>query len=170
MISREDLIAQSVQTHVRSELFGATYNYDTTKVEIVDGYEDSLFNEQYGSDALDKTYIAVAFQFDNGGRPLEVGSSLRQFLHTIDFLVFGKSPSWGRNVAYITKQILLTDSETIPLLDYNVSTDPRPEIDRLVIDSCITERQQIFDPRPWQLHSWRTRLRVLDEAYSTTPV
>lgn len=168
MISREDLIAQSIQDYVKDELYGATFNYSTDRVEVIDGYDEYLFSERYGTSVLTKTLAAMAIQFDNGGRQMELGGSLRQFLHTVDFLVFGHTANFGRNIAHIIRAILANDSETIPLLDYNVATSPRPEIDRLIVESVAVERQQIYDPRPWQQNAWRTRLRVTDEVYAIT--
>lgn len=165
MIAREDLITQSVQTLVREGL--DTLNYTTPKVEILDAFDAVLFEQQYGQSGLNKTYIAVGFQFDDGGREAELGSTLMSYLHTIDFLVFGHTSTWGRNVAHVIKALLNTERGALPLLDYSVATDPRPIIDYMPVVEVSTERERAFDARPWGLHAWTTRLRIVDEYYVT---
>lgn len=165
MISREDSITQSVQDHLRSVLYDQ-FNYPEAKVEIVDGFDARLFDEKFGDTGLDKTYIATAYQFDNGGRPLELGSTLTEMLHTIDFLVLGHTPTWGRNVAHVVKQALMTDEGTIPLKNYEVAG--APVIDQLPIEEVSTQREFTFEPRPWNAFAWTTRLRITDEIYATT--
>jgi hypothetical protein len=161
MISREDLIVQSIQSFVIDELRGRGYTQQ--RVEILDGFDATLFEEKYGETGLDKTYVAVAFQFDNGGSQAELGSSLKSYLHTIDFLTLGHTSTWGRNVAHVIKAVLNVDRGALALRDYNVAIDPRPIIDWLPIEEISTEREHSYDPRPWQQFAWSTRLRVWDE-------
>jgi hypothetical protein len=82
LISREDLIVQSIQSFVTSELRGL--GYTPQRVELLDGFDAGLFEERYGETGLDRTYVAIAFQFDDGGTQAELGSSLKAYLHTID--------------------------------------------------------------------------------------
>src|SRR4051812_48761382 len=161
MISREDLIVQSVQSFVTEELRGR--GYSEQRVEILDGFDASLFEEKYGETGLDKTYVAIAFQFDNGGIQAELGSSLKEYLHTIDFLVLGHTATWGRNVAHVIKAVLNVDRGALALRDYNVPVEPRPILDWLPIEEVSTEREHSYDPRPWQQFAWSTRLRIYDQ-------
>lgn len=165
MISREDLITQSVQTFVREGL--TAIGYSDSKVEMLDAFDANLFEQRYGQAGLGKTYVAVGFQFDDGGREAELGSTLTAYLHTIDFLVFGHTATWGRNVAHVIKALLNTERGALPLRDYSVATDPRPIIDYLPVAEVSTERERAFDARPWGLHAWTTRLRIEDETYVT---
>lgn len=165
MISREDAITQSVQDHLRYNLY-TVIGYPESKVKIEDAFDARLFDEKYGDTALDKTYIAVAYQFDDGGKGLELGSTLTQFLHTIDFLILGHTPTWGRNVAHVVKAILMTDEGTIPLKD--ISLTPAPVVDQLVTEEVSVQREFTYEPRPWNQFAWTTRLRLYDEVYATT--
>jgi hypothetical protein len=167
MITREDLIVQSVQSFVREGIFGPPYNYPAARIEIMDAFDADLFEERYGEAGLDKTYVAIAFQFDDGGKQAELGSSLTEYLHTIDFLVLGHTATWGRNVAHIIKAILNTERGALPLLDYNVPTDPRPVLDYLPVVEVSTEREHSYDPRPWQQFAWTTRLRIEDSIFAS---
>jgi hypothetical protein len=162
MISREDMIAQSLEARIRTGLF-TDFNYPTDRVELIDAFDGAFFEEKYGENGLDKTYVAAAYQFDNGGTPLELGSSLTQYLHTVDFFCFGHTPTWGRNVAHMVKAALLTETGSIPLYDWSVPTDPRPIIDYLPVEEVTTERIVVADASPWNEHAWTTRVRVLDE-------
>lgn len=165
-ITREDMVVQSIQDHLREHLYG-TYSYPENRVEIIEGYSSDLFDERFGDDALSKTYVAVAFQFDNGGEPMELGSSLTAYLHTIDFFVFGHTPTWGRNVAQLVKGIFHTESGTIPLRDYSQPGLPKPVIDALIVEEASTERVNERDARPYQQNAWITRLRVTDEVVAS---
>jgi hypothetical protein len=165
VISREDALVQSTQDHLRHVLYD-TFNYPPTKVEIVDGFDARLFDEKFGDAGLDHTYIAVAYQFDDGGTPVELGSTLTAFLHTIDFLVLGHTPTWGRNVAHVVKAALWTDEGYIPLRNYEVAGTPI--VGKLPIEEASTQREFTFEPRPWSAFAWTTRLRVTDELFATT--
>jgi hypothetical protein len=165
LISREDLIVQSIQSFVTSELRGL--GYTPQRVELLDGFDAGLFEERYGETGLDRTYVAIAFQFDDGGTQAELGSSLKAYLHTIDFLIFGHTATWGRNVAHVIKSILNVERGALALYDYNVPNDPRPVLDYLPIEEISTEREHTYDPRPWQQFVWSTRLRIWDEVLAT---
>lgn len=159
------MITQSMEDHLRAHLFGAPYNYPTNKVELIDGFDEEDFDKKFPN-GLNKTFIAATFQFDDGGTPLELGGSLTQYLHTVDFHVVGQSAVWARNVAFLVKSIFLTDTGSIPLRDYNVASDPRPIIDYLPVVEASVEKDQTPDPRPWQRYAWVPRIRVTDETYA----
>lgn len=164
MIAREDMIVQSAQDHLREGLF-TTVGYPPSKVELVDGFDARLFDEKFGDGGLDKSYIAAAYQFDDGGRQAELGSALTRYLHTVDFLVLGWTATWGRNLAQVTKAILSTDEGSLPLRDYG--TVGKPIIDRLEIEEVSAQREFTFEPRPWNTFAWTVRLRLLDYVYAT---
>lgn len=163
MLAREDLITQSLQVHLRTNL--TTLGY-IAKVEILDAYSAELMDERYPN-GLDKTLIATAFQFDDGGTAVELGSTLTSYLHTLDFLVFGHTAVWGRNVAYVVKQIFQTDESAIPLLDFSLPS--RPILDWLPVEEVSTEREATsFEAKQWAQHAWSTRVRVSDETFAVT--
>jgi hypothetical protein len=133
----------------------------------MDGFDARLFEQEHPNGLEATTYVATAFQFDDGGRPLEMGSSLTEYLHTLDFLVLGHTAVWGRNVAQIIKSVLRTERGALPLRDYNVATDPRPILDWMEVDEVSAQREFSFDPRPWNTHAWTTRLRIYDCTYAS---
>jgi hypothetical protein len=167
MIAREDAITQSLQDHLREHLYG-TFSYPSAKVEIIDGFDLTLFDERYGDSGLDKTFIATAYQFDDGGRSLELGSTLTEYLHTIDFIILGHTSTWGRNVAHVVKAIFLTDEGSVPLYDFSVAVAPRPVLDRMPVEEVSAQREFSMTPRPWNAHAWTTRVRLTDTVFATT--
>jgi hypothetical protein len=163
VITREDLIVQSVQDHLKAKL--AEYGYPPTRVEMLESFNAELLDEKF-PDGLDHTLVAPAFQFDDGGTVIELGSSLTGYTHTIDWLVLGHTPTWGRNVAQVIKQAFFVPDGVIPLRDYRQPIDPRPIIDYLQIDGQSVEREVTFEARSWNQFAWSTRIRVYDEVAS----
>jgi hypothetical protein len=156
VIPREQMVEQSVMDFARDAL-RARYTVD--EVEIVDSYDDHV-NEN----GLDKPCIvAVGFNFDDGGKQAEVGSSLREMEHTVEFFVFGQTSTWAQNVARSLQALLWGDQGTLPLLDYEQAG--KPEIDKLVVGDDPgprAQREVIPEPEPWQEHTWTCRVRVID--------
>lgn len=153
MITREDLIAQSVFDYVKTQIF-TVRGYPSTQVEIREGF---LYDLNEG--ALDKNIVTAGFDFDDDGTQAEMGSDLKRRVYTIEFWVFGLTDTYARNLANAIKFAL--DSEgTIPLMD--VAQIPPVEIDRLVVDGVNADRQIIPEPEPWQRFVWTTTVRVED--------
>jgi hypothetical protein len=69
VITREDLIVQSVQDHLKAKL--AEYGYPPTRVEMLESFNAELLDEKF-PDGLDHTLVAPAFQFDDGGTVAQV--------------------------------------------------------------------------------------------------
>lgn len=154
MIPREQKVEQSVLDYARSLL---ALRYDPSEVEIVDSYEPHV------REGLDKTIVAAGFNFDDGGAPAEVGSSLRTMEHAVEFFVFGTTATWAQNVARTLQGILWGEDGMIPLLDYDAPG--KPEFDRLMVGDDPGPRAQreiVPDPEPWQEHVWTCRVRVQD--------
>lgn len=167
MITREDAITQSLQDHLRTQLFNV-HNYPADKVRLLDGFSADRMDEDY-PDGLNQTLIATAFQFDTGGTKVEMGSPLTRYRHTVDFLIFGHTPTWGRNVAAVVKAAFLVEEDAIPLLDYTVNVTPRPILEWLPVDEPSLEREiASFDPKPWNAHAWSVRVVVEDERIPDT--
>lgn len=156
MISREDMVTQSVQTFAQAQIFDVR-NYPRDQVEFRESFP-------YGLAALDKNLVAIGFNFDDSGEQAEMGSSLKKRLYTIEFFVFGKTNVYARNLANVLKFALEGDG-LIPLLD--IAQTPPVQIDALLVEGVSAERQIVQDPEPWQEFVWTTHLRVEDYYYST---
>jgi hypothetical protein len=159
VIDRESIIQQSVQDYFRHQVFDVR-GYPADKVELLDEFP---YN-RWDMEKLDKTYIAVGFNFDDGGRQGEMGSDLRERQYNIEFFVFGTTSVWGRNIANVVKFSLEQDGN-IPLKDY--TTSGHPVFDAVVLDEVSSEKIPVQDPRPWQENTWVVRLRVTDTYYAS---
>jgi hypothetical protein len=160
MITREDQIEQSVQNFVKAGLIAAGYGTDLVKVR------DAFPTLEERATPMDVTNVAVGFNFDDGGRSIELGSDLKLRVYTVEFWTFGMTPQLGRNVANVIKTILEDNGYLVPLQD--VGTAGHPVIDQLVIpdDRGITVARQINnDPRPWDMNVWTTIVKLEDTYY-----
>lgn len=160
LIAREQLIEQSVQERLRTMLFGAEpigFAYNTTTVELLDAFDAKRF------EGGEKNYVAAGFDFDDGGKQAECGSSLVQRAHTIELWVVGRTPTWGKNLSAMVKAAVEADLR-IPLLDVGVTN--KPVIDYLIVDEVQREHTPVADPKPWQENIWIVRLRVTDEYFA----
>lgn len=155
-IPREVCVEQSITDFVRTALFGEA-DYDASDVELLDAFPS---DERRGT-ALDKTYVAVGFTYDEGGMPAECGSSLTRRPYNIEFFIFGHTMEWGRNVALTVKSILDTEFRAISLKDYNQSGTP--EIDKILVENVRSAKQIIEDPLPWEAYVWTVTVIVVDE-------
>lgn len=156
MISREDLVTQSVQTFARTQIFDVR-DYAHDKVEFIEAFP-------YNLTKMDKNLIATGFNFDDDGTQAEMGSDLKRRVYTVEFWVFGLTNTYARNLANVLKFALDVDG-TIPLLD--VAQTPPVEIDRLLVDGVTAHRQIIPSPEPWQEFVWTTQVKVEDFYYAS---
>jgi hypothetical protein len=159
MVTREDMIEQSVSDYVREEL--AARGYDDTLIQVREAFP----TQDERSSELTVSQLAIGFNFDDGGTPMELGSNLTMFVHTIELWVFGTEPGIGRNIAHVVRTILLAENYTVPLKD--VSDAAEPVIDMLVVDKAAVNRQIAHDPRPWDMYVWTCTARVEDTYYPT---
>lgn len=159
MIPREELVEQSVTDYLRNQLFNVR-DYTADKVEILQAFEQTRFDQM---DRMEKSYIAIGFSFDDGGRQAELGSDLKRRVYTIEFATFGANATWGRNLANIIVSALEFDG-TIPLKDVGGTGDV---IDTLLVDNVRAQRVPVSKPRPWQEHLWATRVVVTDEYFAS---
>lgn len=162
MITREDQVEQSVTDYVRAGL--VANGYDADKVEVRDSFPSP---DERGKE-LTKTTVAVGFNFDDGGRHIELGSDLTVRVYTIEFWTFGIDQGYGRNVANVIRAILEIGNYLIPLKDIGV--EGQPVIDQLVIQDergISVTRQLARDPRPWDRYVWTTILKVEDTYFPT---
>lgn len=155
MITREQLVTESVQRYARAAL--TEHGYLPTEVTMLESFPYGYIGE------LETNLIATGFDFDNEGAQAELGSDLKVRLYTVSFFVFGKTATWAKNIAGAIKFAL--DAEpTIPLLD--VGAAGAPEIDRLVLIGVSSEREIIQDPDPFQQFVWSATARVEDTYYA----
>lgn len=153
------MVEQSIENFVRDGLI--TRGYNTTQVKLRDAFPTPAER----SSPLTVTQVAVGYNFDDGGVPIELGSDMTRRQYTIEFWVFGVTPQFGRNIAHVVKSIFETAANrSVPLQDIR-------EKDLTVIgelqlaDQRATSvmRQLANDPRPWDINVWSTLVRILDE-------
>ena len=157
MITREDAVEQSTFDFVKQEL--TTLNYLPGVVTL----RESFPTPTERATALAKTVVALGFNFDDGGKQIELGSDLTQFIHTVEIWVFGINTGVGRNVANVIRGILNGGDGLIPLKD--IGTDGQPVVDQLVLvdeRGAVVARQVNADPRPWDMYVWTVTVRVED--------
>lgn len=151
MISREDLVTQSVQTFARTQIFDVR-GYAPDKVEFVESFP-------YGLKQLDKNLVATGFNFDDDGEQAEMGSDLRRRVYTVEFWVFGITNTYAKNLANVLKFALDVDGR-IPLLD--IAQMPPVEVDTMLVEGVTAHRQIHPNPEPWQQFVWTTQVKVED--------
>lgn len=156
MISREDMVEQSVQDYVRNAIF-VERAYPATQVEMIDGYP-------YGATTLTKNLIAAGFNFDDEGEQAEMGSDLKRRLYTIQFIVFGKTNTYARNLANVIK-FAIDREGFMPLKD--ISQPGAPEVDVLTVVGVSAERQIVADPEPFEQYIWTTTAQFEDVYYAS---
>lgn len=152
-ITRESYVSRSVDTYLIRLLAERGYTDDV--IEFLESFPHDRFDET----PLTKTYVAIGYNFDDGGKDAEMGSNLKHRLYTIEFFVIGQSHTWAKNVAQAVKFTLEND-KTIPLLD--ITQPSLPAIDALVLASVSAEHQPVPSPKPWQEHIWTVHARVED--------
>jgi hypothetical protein len=155
-ITREDQIEQSVYDFLEFSL--RAKGYTEAKVMLREAFP--TVNER--SQALPVTTIAIGFNFDDGGRQAEIGSDLIQRVYTIEFWVFGTTPTLGRNVAHMVRAIF-EENYLVPIKDIGISG--QPVIDQLpLLDErgVQVERQIAPDPHAWDTNVWTTTTRFED--------
>lgn len=153
MITREDLIQQSVFNFVNEQIF-AVRGYPADQVDVRESFLYELNEER-----LTKNIVCAGFDFDDQGEQAELGSDLKRRLYTIEFWVFGLTDTYARNLANAIK-FALDVQGTIPLMD--LTQAPPIEMDRLIVAGVNSDRQVIVDPEPWQRFAWTTTVRLED--------
>lgn len=155
-ITREQLVEQSVTEYARDQLFNVR-GYPADKIAIVEEFDYTQRGE------LEKTTIAMGFNFDSPAEGAELGSDLVERPYTIELAVMGKDFTWGKNLSQALK-FALDRQETIPLLD--IADPGMPEIDKLIVDGVSSDRAQVADPEPWQRFIWVVSLRIIDQYHA----
>lgn len=158
-ITREQMLEQSVMDWLRANVYN---DVPEAEVKLYDAFDYKQFRDS----PLDKEYVTLGFNFDDGGRPLELGSSLRRRVHTLEVWVFATTPDRGRNISANVVKALEEAQGRIPLKDYEQSGDP--VIDYLVVDDPgpRNSRQPHPNPEPWQENAWSVVVKVADEYFA----
>lgn len=158
-ITREDMVEQSVTDLLRGALF-TERQYPADQVQLLDAFQPSKFEPL---STLDKNYVSIGFNFDDGGTQGELGSSLRRRMYTIEVWVVAVTPVAGRNLANAVRDSL-EESGIVPLKDL---TQPgAPVFDALIVERVRADRQPVPDPRPWQENVWVVAVELYDEYYA----
>lgn len=160
-ITREQRVQASLIAYLSDKLF-TQLGYPTDQVELVEAFEHSQFR---GDEPLDKNYIALGFNFDDGGRPIELGSTLISRIYTMEVWVIATSPTIGLNLANAVRDQAEADM-VIPLLDIAVAG--APVIDQLIVGNCRAQRQPVQNPPPWQENLWIVHIPLTDEFYTSS--
>lgn len=158
MITREDMVEQSVTDFVRAGILASDLS---SKIQIREAFP----TEDERSQPLTVTQVAAGFNFDDGGKLMELGSNLTERVYTITFWTFGTSRSMGRTTANFISQ-LAEAAGTIPLKD--IGAIGQPVIDQLLLperQAATVTRQISQRPRPWDLNVWSTVLKLIDQYY-----
>lgn len=161
-ITREEKVEQSVSDFVRNDLF-TVRAYPEDRVTLVDAFDPAYFE---ALNELDRSYVALGFNFDNGGTPAELGSRLLHRQYQIEVFVIADSPAAGRNLANAVRDGLEA-AGIVPLKD--IAQPGAPVIDYLIVDPVRVERQPIPEPKPWQENVWVIYVPIFDEYYPNDP-
>lgn len=153
-LTREQYVTQSVEDYLREQLFNVR-GYPEDQVEIKDS-----FTGEPKDTPLTKNWVAAGFNFDDGGRQAELGSTLVKRMYTIEFFVFGLNATWGENLSNGIKYSLENDL-AIPIVD--IAVEGRPQTSEVLeVLSVAAQREPINDPPAWQRFTWTVRLKVED--------
>lgn len=158
-VTREDLVEQSVIVWLREQLF-TVRQYPAAQVELVEAFDEDRFEGP-----LTKNFVAIGFNFDDGGEPAELGSDLLRRTYTIEVWVIGRSYDEGRNLANAARDSLQSQG-TIPLLD--IRQAGAPVVDYLIVDPARAQRQPVPEPKPWQQFLFIVQAPVVDEYHSSS--
>lgn len=153
-ITREEMVEQSVTDYLRDQMFNER-GYPAARVEIKDAFVESDFDGP-----LNKNYLAIGFNFDDGGRAIELGSDLVERQYVIEVWVIATSAQEGRNLANAVRDSMETDG-TVPLKDYTAAD--APIVDYMEVDPVRAQRQPVPEPKPWQEFLWIVSIPVLDQ-------
>lgn len=163
MLTREDMLVQSVEDYLRANLF-TDRDLPDAEVKLADAFDYKMF----GSEPLDKEYVVLGFNFDDGGKRGEMGSDLMVRIHNLEVWVFATTPKRGENLAYQVKAAWEMDNFRVPFKDFRA--EDSPVIDYLVVaddPGPRVARQPHPDPAPWQQNAWTITARVTDEYYAS---
>jgi hypothetical protein len=156
-VTREEMVEQSVSDYLREQIF-TVRGYPPARVGLMDAFAESLLPSP-----LDKNYLAIGFNFDDGGEQAELGSDLLRRQYVIEVWVIGLSSAEGRNLANAVRDSMESEG-TVPLKD--ITAAGAPVIDYLIVDPVRAAREPVGEPKPWQEFLWIVTVPVLDEYHA----
>jgi hypothetical protein len=168
-ILREELVEQSVMRAITTGL--PDYNYTLLALDRSNfGAANVLVREEFPTPderngELDITTLAFGFNVDDGGRPMELGSNLTEYTHSLTTWVFGLDPQFARRLAFAVKHIMRRNSDVLPLYDFNQDGDP--QIDALIVEKVQTKHEANNSPRPWDRYVFTVVTTIQDVFYPT---
>lgn len=158
MIPRSQILEESLLDYVEQRLRAA--GYEAGEFEILEAFPHDKIR---GDSDIDKTYIAVGFNFTDVAKRVEMGSTLSRRPCTFEIFVFAPGDSnAGENVTGVLVQVL--DRQLLPIID--VEDPARTVVDQLELEGVSSQRQPIPRPRPWEENVHLVTLRATDEYYA----
>jgi hypothetical protein len=155
-VNRETKVEMSVQAYAKARL--EENGWSTDRLDFLESFPFTEFD----GDVTTKNYMAFGFNFDDQGRPIELGSDLTARIYTLEFFVFGPDELNAKSVANEMK-FVLDNEKSVPLLD--VGEAAMPVIGKLLVKGSSAQKVLVNDPKPWERHVWLTTVRVEDEYY-----
>jgi hypothetical protein len=156
-VTREEMVEQSVSDYLREQIF-TVRGYPPARVGLMEAFSESLLPSP-----LDKNYLAIGFNFDDGGEQAELGSDLLRRQYVIEVWVIGLTGPEGRNLANAVRDSMESEG-IVPLKD--ITAAGAPVIDHLIVDPVRAQRQPIGEPKPWQEFLWIVTVPVIDEYHA----
>lgn len=164
LILREELVEQSVMRAITAGL--PDYNYtllalDSSNVSAANVHVREEFpTPDERNEELKINTVAFGFNVDDGGRSMELGSTLTEYTHAMVAWVFALDPQFGRRLAVAIKHIARRNSDVLPLFDFNQDGDP--QIDALIVEKAQMKHEANNSPRPWDRYVWTTTITIQD--------
>lgn len=162
MLLREDLVYYSILRKLKEEL--PEFGYVLAPEEKADLLvREAWPTPEERTKELTINTLALSLAVDDGGRDAELGSTLTEYRHTIEGVVFGLELSFAFQVAQAVKHILRESDDAIPLLDFSQEGDP--QIDTLRIDKVQVKHLPNNAARPWDQYVYGVACVVTDTYY-----
>lgn len=163
-ILREELVELSVMRAVTAGLPDYGYvllaldgsNFSSANVHFREAFPTP--EERNGE--LKITTLAYGFNVDDGGKPMELGSNLTEYVHTLTVWTFALDPQFGKRLAATVKEIAWRNGGGLPLYDFGQVGDP--QIDTMIVEKAQTKHEINNSPRPWDQYVWTTAINVAD--------
>jgi hypothetical protein len=155
---REELVELSALALLNSDL--PTYGF-----VLSGGGQDVRLREAFPTpeeraQELEMTTVAFGFNIDDGGKLIEMGSDLTEYVHTLIVWTFATEPRFGRKLAHAIKHVFRAGQAEIPLLDFG--QEGNPQIDSLRVDKAQVRHEVNQSPRPWDQYVWTTTITLTD--------
>lgn len=157
-ITRETCVQISVRDFIVSKLASLGYTIGTGEgnVEVLDGYPDDNYD-------LDVDHTAVAIYFDDdGGRRIELGSTLTERVYIFTFDVVSDNARSAKSVAHNIRRSL-DEEGRIPFIDYRLPG--AVQVGVLSLGDIAVDQEVVDEPKPWQRNRWLVTTPVIDTFY-----